>query len=429
MQRNINLVLTNAMLYNKRDSRFHRTAKRIHGHAQALLDELVAITARSHFAMPTYDEASASPSGAIEDVAGDLEPSSLLLRALLEAPRDETDRDHLSSVFAFELRKPRPPTPPPPTPPEPRAHKYVSAAERKERWDSKEAAAKERAVAGRSTRAVKAMAKAFAEEAGVQPSSDIELPGPSIRARHSPSRREARKIRANMRDDAPSTVAEEESESSVRRQSKPQRGVAGVEAVAVLSDKERRDLERRMDILTEQVDSQDQFKRFNVGWVLPEGSKRRRSERPPAPGPSMPLICEVRNRPQRSLLTFVQLKNHRQRDHRKLAGHPRPLSPTTSCCLLRRLRIRAHTLPVRSRLRHLTKRMAYRCPTRKAKAKDGSTPGSHGHPVARTDSTRKPGLYHSLRTGSEKSKRKPIWVGLQREGPDERKLRLMRMKR
>jgi hypothetical protein len=55
-----------------------------------------------------------------------------------------------------------------------------------------------------------------------------------------------------------------------------QRGVVGLETVAVLTDRERRRQEKALDIVTEEVDGRDQFKRFNVGWVLPEGSKRRR---------------------------------------------------------------------------------------------------------------------------------------------------------
>lgn len=293
LQRDINLVLDNAMLYNKGDSPFHRTAKRIKANAQPLLEDLDQITTQSLFALPTEVNAALAPNAGSphESASGDLEPPPLLLQLLLEISRNDESRDHLASIFMYELEKPKPPTPPPPTPPPPKSRKYMSATERKQRWEEREAAAKERAVAGRSTRALKAMAGAFAEEAGVQPSSDAEPAVPSA-VPSSPPLHTSNGRRKSMREGAPSTVLAERSEGSIRQPSRPQRGVAGVEAVAILSDKERREMERQMDIVTEEVDSQDQFKRFNVGWVLPEGSKRRRSERPPEPGPSRPAAGE-----------------------------------------------------------------------------------------------------------------------------------------
>lgn len=276
------------MLYNKNDSPFHRVAKRIHTNAQPLLEELNSITRQFQCTMPTGNDiaVSVTPADLVERASGDLEPSLILLQSLVAYSTHDAARDHLASIFAFALEKPKPPTPPPPTPPPPKLRKHVSAADRKQRWGEREAAAKERAIASRSTRAVKAMARAFAKEAGVQPSSDIETSGAS-RPTSSPSRGLSSR-RKSMRNEPPSTVIEEGSEHSGQRYSRLQRGVAGVEAVAILSDKERRELERQMDIVTENVDSQDQFRRFNVGWVLPEGSKRRRSERPPDPGPSRP---------------------------------------------------------------------------------------------------------------------------------------------
>ena len=289
-KRDIHLVLDNAMLYNKGDSPFHRTAKRMQMNAQPLLDELDTITVQSPFSIPNSD----SPPGPVksddrsEDAPGDLEPSPLLLQTLVDWSGDGSQRDHLASIFIFEFEKPRPPTPPPPSPPKPRERKYMSAAERKQRWEERQAAAKERANAGRSTRAVRALAKAFAEEAGVQPSSDAEVSGPSDR--RMPSPQAGASSRRKRRDEALSTV--EERSEAFRLPSKPQPGVAGVETVAVLSDKERRELEKQMDITTEQVDLQDLFTRFNVGWVLPEGSKRRRPERPPDPGASQQVKRE-----------------------------------------------------------------------------------------------------------------------------------------
>jgi NuA3 HAT complex component NTO1 len=226
------------MIYNKGDTPFNRIAKRIKSNAAPLLAEL-----------------NIQSEGIDQSDVGDLEPHIEVLKALVAQDAEAEDRDNLASLFAFELEKPRPPTPPPPSP---KVRKTLSAAERKAKWEEREARAKERAaMTGKPTRAAHALAKAFTEEAGLVASSDTE-PGPSTRRRRDPS-----------------TV---ETESRSRR---PQRGVVGTEYFAVVSDKERREKERALDLVTESVAPQDQFARFNVGWVLPEGSKRRRSERPP----------------------------------------------------------------------------------------------------------------------------------------------------
>ena len=203
--------------------------------AQPLLDDLDALSAQSQLSMPISGHEGAAnialPTGA--DTAGDLEASALHLQLLLEASSRETSRDHLASVFAFDVEQPRPPTPPSPTPPPQKLRKHATAAERKQLWQERQTAAKERAVIGiigRSTRAVNAMSRAFAVEAGVQPSSDAELAGPSSRS--SPPSRTSTRSRRKTRDAVPSPVVEEESESADRSQSKPQRGVARLEAGA-----------------------------------------------------------------------------------------------------------------------------------------------------------------------------------------------------
>ena len=259
--------------------------------AQPLLDDLDTISAQARLLVPINGRNAADgvvhPLG--EVTAGDLEASPLQLQLLLETPSRETNRDHLASMFAFDIEQPRPPIPPSPTPPPQKPRKHATAAERKQLWQERQAAAKERSLMGRSTRAVKAMSRAFAEEAGMQPSSDAELAGPSSGILPSP--RFSTRSRRKIRDATPSSIVKEGPESTIRLQSKPQRGVARLEVVASISDKQRRRSERAMDIVAGHIDSQDQFKRFNVGWVLPEGSKRRRSERPPEPSPSISREC------------------------------------------------------------------------------------------------------------------------------------------
>ncbi|ORY33154.1 hypothetical protein BCR39DRAFT_521494 [Naematelia encephala] len=272
-KRDIYLVLDNAMKYNAAETTFHRTAKRIKTNCQPLLDELDAISAHAAFSLGE----DGLPNGVIDQSpdVGDLEPSLLLLQSLAQPAVDDPSHDFLASVFAFQMEKPKEPTPPPPSPPKKKERKYESAAERRQKWEEREAKYHDRMTASRPTRAARAAVSAFAEEAGVQLSSDVDNSGPSEPAKL--NRRRSTRLPPS------STIQEESAPNSVKdgaRPHRPQVGVAGIETIPVISDRERREMEKAMDIVTEKVDEKDQFKRFNVGWVLPEGSKRRRSAQP-----------------------------------------------------------------------------------------------------------------------------------------------------
>ena len=268
------------MLYNASDNPFHRTAKRIKANAKPLLDELDTLQTQSRF---TFSSGSGDEGNStIAQSVGDLEPSQMLLECLLQPAVDLPNQDWLSSIFSFALERPKEPTPPP-APRPPKNRKSMSAAEKKQRWEEREAKYQER-VAGRLTRGTDAKEKAFTEDSGTQ--------GPSLNvddqpAEAGPSRRRSMRVQpigpstTEPSEDGPSTGAVS-SASSVRPQSRQQRGVAGIETIAVLNDRERREQERQLNLMTPEIDRQDLFKRFNVGWVLPEGSKRRRAERPPS---------------------------------------------------------------------------------------------------------------------------------------------------
>lgn len=286
--RDINLVLDNAMAYNSPETQYHRIAKRIKTNSQEILDNLVA-----------------SHEGGNDADAGDLEPSKDLLEALL-APitaevegesQEQATRDRLSDLFLFELEKPKEPTPPPPTPPLPK--KRETNAERRRRWEEREAQHQLRLAAGRSTRAQHAMADAFKHEAGLPPSSPVNsqpVAGPSTRR----TRKSMAKPDSN--ETATLQVPQEEQiervrETSALSRSRSQVGVARTETIERLSDKERREREKAMALATDEVGNADQFARFNVGWVLPEGSKRRRTESaqvPVAPKPKTGMFHSAR---------------------------------------------------------------------------------------------------------------------------------------
>lgn len=282
MQRDVNLVLDNAMIYNPPDNPYHRLASRIKSNAAEILDQLDELPAHM---------------GATDGV-GNLEPARVLLEVLTSRATANDERDRLADLFAFEMAKPKEPTPAPPTPPPKPTIKRDTYADRKRRLAEKEAAHQARAVApGRATRAGHAMVEAFKHEAGLPPSSDNEVDTPGAGS-------------SNRRRTRPSTVGNAESSTNTKTslqvpsredrtsassglsRSRSQVGVARTETVERLSDKERRERERNLVLTTDSVGDADQFTRFNVGWVLPEGSKRNRGGARPDPPRPVPKPSE-----------------------------------------------------------------------------------------------------------------------------------------
>ena len=329
------MVWENAILYNAPDTAFHRTAQRIKNNAQPILDKLAPITAPNQLSLAETSNGLNSD----QSIVGDLEPSLAVLQILTMPDSQNPERDNLAALFAYELEKPKEPTPPPPTPPPAPVRKTLTAEERRKKREERDAKAKQRAsLSGRNTRGAKALEKAFAEEAGVNIPSDAELTA-GRRTRGRPSglvfdapvkvkEEKARKRSDKKKQDTEEMVSEMSSggrakeqsiilgtvggdaeiaatdkeanvpdasesplhrtketsvDTTTTRRSRTQPGVAALETYAHITDKERRERERALDIVTEEVGNRDHFTRFNVGWVLPEGTKRRRVERVPDP--------------------------------------------------------------------------------------------------------------------------------------------------
>ncbi|KAK4684585.1 hypothetical protein P7C73_g5593, partial [Tremellales sp. Uapishka_1] len=132
---------------------------------------------------------------------------------------------------------------------------------------------------GRSTRAAEAKTKAFQEEAGFLASSDLEI-SKLASPEAGPSRRKSGR-HAGPSNDVNEAATTAWSSEIVKPMSRPERGVVGLRTFVPLSDKERREHERQIALVAEEIDKEDEFKRFNVGWVLPAGSKRKgRADRP-----------------------------------------------------------------------------------------------------------------------------------------------------
>lgn len=252
-QRDVYLVLDNAMQYNKSETTFHRVASRIKKNATPLLDVLDSIPATGQL-MPPLPEGKDAWRQPPEGEVGDLETSLARLQSMLAPDPTEEGRDMLRSIFTFEVGKE------PPPPPSPKKRKTLSAAERNKKFEAAAERYKERlSLGGGSARVSRAAA------AVTGPESPPPLP--------TPGQRKGKVASADAEGSEPSKPA------------RPQPGVVGVESVPALSDKERRKAEKSLDLIAESLDSKDEYERFNVGWILPEGSKRRR----PVPTPTIAI--------------------------------------------------------------------------------------------------------------------------------------------
>ena len=142
-QEDVNLVLSNALLYNKSATPFYKAAHRLKAHMETIWQEMdVALGKELKAASETPTEIDQDQRPAAEDVKQDVKPASLqsvgdlepaLWALSLLASRDAIqpaceyviDEDPLSSLLAYEAGKlvppppspPREPTPPPTSPP------------------------------------------------------------------------------------------------------------------------------------------------------------------------------------------------------------------------------------------------------------------------------------------------------------------------
>lgn len=297
------LVLDNAMLYNAKDTSFHRAASKLKTSAQPLLNELDSITT-SHQSMFTE---SLIPS---DLPVGDLEPalSHILpfFKGTTVSSQPEEPQDLLTSLFTTELEPPKPPTPTPSPPPEPKKYRRPTKEEKQKKWDAIVKERREKGL-GRSTRGTEKLTREFEEEAGLNTaatprgnSTSVPREGGGMGMDHdgravrrstrnslggaSPTVSTPRSVPRQRRKKSVQVPLTEEpsrsgsSTSTILPPTRQQRGVIGLEPLPLLTAKERLEQERALDLTTDEVGAADQFKRFNIGWVLPEGTKRKRSQ-------------------------------------------------------------------------------------------------------------------------------------------------------
>lgn len=264
----------------------------------------------------------------------ELEASEASIRALKE-PSGQDQITLLEKLFSYELEPPRPPTPPP------KPKHRVDKDEARARKQAKAAKFDEPRIPGRSTRHTVAMGIDSLVHTDEPPAATIDEPedgvrrksrrqaanavgetssnaeGARVRRSHTsevgvedkrvPSRgRQRSKVdgKTNGVTDSASGELTSASSGEVVPLDKAERGVVGKETYSPLGPKERRERDKRMamELVVDDLDSRADFKRFNVGWVLPEGTKRGgRHERLPDPVVPKKRKCKRHSAPRRRI--------------------------------------------------------------------------------------------------------------------------------
>ncbi|KAJ7281986.1 bromodomain and PHD finger-containing protein 3, partial [Mycena rebaudengoi] len=246
----IQLVIDNAILYNKAGTAFQKTALRIQTATKPILAELDKLASSPSLrSTDATNEAEQSDPAWTPPEIGDLEPPLPILELLLSADaiQDESElilsADPLTSLFNYEFEKKKPPPPPSTPPPDLEALKAEKQRKQKE-------VEKQRRLIKRAAEKEKQAA-----HANVEASSSVSAP----------PRRRGRPKGSKADDPMPSPPRE-------RRPSTT--------------------LSAKGDIpLVDHVDEKKSFTMFEVGWILPAGAKRsnrqqmERSETPILPPP------------------------------------------------------------------------------------------------------------------------------------------------
>ncbi|KAH9930248.1 PHD-zinc-finger like domain-containing protein [Fomitopsis serialis] len=293
----IKLVATNAMLYNKPGTAYHKTAQKVLGAAEPIMAELDKLVSRP----PTTNNQGAADDGlqdsdAMEEdgpppppprpAVGDLEPPVELLDLLLseDTIKDDIDlvldKPPLDALFSYELPQMKPPPPEPePKPVKLKVNrKVLLERKRRERLDASPGF---RALRSRRSSANPVQPEAEAPEARteeIQPEA-----GPSTQAAE------------------PEIPSEEE----------PKHVIAEPGKIAAET--------------VEGVDSQQSFKMFNMGWILPPDQLRGGRQRPAAqPSPTKKKGKGTRGKSQ--LTAAVASVEHETMNADEESLHPSRLS-------------------------------------------------------------------------------------------------------
>jgi NuA3 HAT complex component NTO1 len=280
IQRHVFLVLENAMLYNPSDHLYHRLAVKIKKAASVIFTELYTQLAQS-LERPV----------ALGEVFS-LEPSREFLEPLLVV-EPGSNRDRLGELFARELESLPPPSPLPKYKP------IVTHEERQARRQAKidERRARAEALRLASSRQTRSNAPTVDQQTLGEDILPKELRSLAVKPKTSSKREpivETKKVYQNASRSLRSggsagPIVAPEGIQAILPSIRKQTGVIGTMAYSPLSDQERRARERDMQLVVDTVDNKDYFERFNVGFILPEGTKRGGRPfvpTPPVAGPS-----------------------------------------------------------------------------------------------------------------------------------------------
>jgi NuA3 HAT complex component NTO1 len=236
----IELVLSNAILYNKPGTSFYKTAQRMQTSSQPILQELTSL---AYHHSPLTPPDSSDSSILSQTTIGDLEPLMETLQ-LLTSTQDIQDNislllhaDPISSLFSFELPRIKPPPPPPPAPSPPPPPK-PKVSKKKRVLKTVEPGPLDTSPGFRAprTRRALAAAAAFEAEAGFEPefqsTAELELGAIEVDQKLVPEPPKKRRRQSAMPGQA--------------------------ETPPMVTD----------------VDSQGLFKMFDAGWILPTGQRR-----------------------------------------------------------------------------------------------------------------------------------------------------------
>ncbi|KAF8141451.1 hypothetical protein EV363DRAFT_1308129 [Boletus edulis] len=249
----VELVLSNAILYNKPGTAFYKTAQRMQTTVQPILEELVSL----RYQHPQADH----PEASIGDFELPLEALRLLVsqEQIQDAVSLVLEVDPLTSLFDYELGRIKPPPPPPPPKPKPSKKKSTKTLK------AAEPGALDLTPGFRAPRTRRAIAAAAAFEAEA-------VGGPS-----------ARQVQEVQEAGAAEAIKKS---AKTRTPGQPE--------------------------LVEDVDSQGSFKMFDAGWILPTGQKRggrQAIERPLLPPPKKRMRTAERGTSNLSTISMSASEN------------------------------------------------------------------------------------------------------------------------
>lgn len=255
----VNLVISNAMTYNKPTTPFYKVAQKIQTTAEPILAELHKLSSRQ----APNDQGVETQEVFLSEI-GDLEPPLPIIDMLLsdESFKEDIDlilnKDPLASLYSYELPKMKPPPPlPPPPPPKIKIDRRAALArKRQERMD------KGPGFRAPRTRRAAAVYAQFEEEVGEQTSAvgtaetsaTVTITQPEAGPSSQPARAEG---------GTPSKSGR-----------KPKRSIQpGTQAEAPQ--------------MVEGLDSRQSFAMFDKGWILsPDTRRGNRPRQPPPPAPT-----------------------------------------------------------------------------------------------------------------------------------------------